>query len=162
MWQTDMVTILRAMIDDMDAKRYSDVTLVKLLVVAAFQVLTEFDFDYTVDISAQSISPDPTLPGSRSDSFTNFVCMKAACVIDRGAAIVAAGRAIAVRDGGSSVDLRGVFQGKLEILKNGWCAVYENTKFEYALNRAGEAGAIIMTPFRLYAREQTSGYMERR
>lgn len=166
-WQDDMVEILRVMVNDMDTTQtYTDDKLLRVLVVSCFQVISELQFaqTYTVSISNQTLSPDPTVEGTTDQSFVNLVTQKAACVIDRGSAIIAASRAISVRDGGSSVDLRGVFQGKLALLEKGWCAVYADTKLEYQMNGAAVAGAVVMTPFRVYAKDVfgwgQSGYIE--
>lgn len=152
-WQDDMVEILRVMVNDMDEEAYTAAKLERVLVVSAFQVLNEVDFpqDFSVSISQTSISPDPTVPAYRDNSFVNLTCLKAACVIDRGGAVTAAQRAISVRDGGSAVDLRGVFQGKLALLEKGWCAVYEDQKFEYLVGEGRVAGAVVMGPFRQVA-----------
>lgn len=153
-WDDDMVTILRVLVNDVDAKTYSDSSLVKVLLVAAFQVGLEMSFSqqFAVDIGNESISPDPTAVATKDDSFVNLTCLKAACITDRGAAILAAKQAIAVKDGSSAIDLRGNLQGKLKLLEKGWCAVYEDAKMEYlTMQSGGIAGAAVMTPFRLYA-----------
>lgn len=152
-WQDDMVEILRNLIGDTGATEvYTDAQLERVLLVAAFQVLQELDFDndYSVSISGETLTPDPTDVDTQDDTFVNLVTMKAACIADQGSAVVAAGRAIAVRDGSSSVDLRSVFKSKLDLLKQGWCAVYKDSKREYQMG-AGVAGAMVMGPFRLYA-----------
>ncbi len=153
-WQDDMTELLRVMVNDMDTPQaYSDDKLLRVLMVGAFQVLQQLTFNnsYSISIANQTITPDPTVTAFYDPSFINLVTMKAACIIDRGAAIVAAQRAISVRDGGSAVDLRGVFQGKLALLEKGWCAVYEDARLEYQAGKVRVAGALVMTPFRLYA-----------
>jgi hypothetical protein len=83
--------------------------------------------------------------------------LKAACIIDRGAASIAAKQAIRVHDGNSSIDLRGAMIGKIALLKaGGWCAVYEDAKLEYQTGQVRIAGAAIMSPFRLYAQGYSS------
>lgn len=150
-WTTEMVTMLRILVDDIEEAVYNDAKLEQVLAYAAFQVCRELPFDYVVAIATPTISPDPTDSSSKDDSFTNLVCLKAACLIDRSTAMTAAGRSIAVRDGGSSVDLTGVFGAKLRLLEQGWCAVYADAKLEYQANAVAVAGAAIMTPFRYFA-----------
>lgn len=155
-WQTDMTEVLRVLLGDMDdPPTYSDAKLQRVLVVAAFQVLQQLDFsyDFVTSIGEGEITPDPTDEATKDESFTNLVTVKAACIVDQGSAILAAGRAIAVRDGGSSVDLRGVFGAKLQLLQKGWCSVYEDAKLEYQAGQVRVAGAAVLTPFRLFARE---------
>lgn len=154
-WDEDMVGILRVMVNDPESSVYTDARLEQLLLVGAFQVCQELDFshDFVVNFPNETITPDPTEEATRDDSFVNLACLKAACIADRGGAILAARQAIAVKDGASAIDLRGNLQGKLRLLeKGGWCAVYQDAKLEYLTNASKSiAGAAIMTPFRLYA-----------
>lgn len=153
-WQDDMTELLRVMVNDMeDTPTYTDDRLERVLAVAAFQVLQElrFSFPYVVSLANTTIMPDPTDPASKDESFVNLVALKAACIIDQGSAVVAAQRAIAVKDGGSSVDLRGVFAGKFALLEKGYCAIYKDSKKEYQAGQVRIAGAAVMGPFRLYA-----------
>ena len=88
-----------------------------------------------------------------------MVCIKAACLIERGETRKSVGQGIAIRDGSSSIDLRGSMDGRLKLLEKGWCAVYEDTKLEYQASRNGTiAGAAIMTPFRVFAGFHDSAY----
>lgn len=154
-WQTELVEIVRVLTDDLDGPyRLSDAKLVRVLCVAAFQVAREVDFSQTfsVDVSAQSISPDPTLDATKEESFSNLVCLKAACILDRGQAVTAARRCFSVRDGGSSFDNTAQVKAKLALLeKGGWCASYADAKLEYEAGQVRVAGACVMSPFRLYA-----------
>lgn len=153
-FEDEAVEILRVMVDDLDAPQaFSDAKLLRVLYVAAFQVLgqVEFPTGYELNVVDQRLAPDPTAASTRDDSLLNLVTLKAACLIDRGSAVAAAGRAISVGDGGSRVDLRGVFGAKLQLLEKGWCAVYDQEKFEYQSGQARVAGAAVLTPFRLYA-----------
>lgn len=153
---TELTEILRVLVNDLDAVTYTDETLERILAVAARQVLQEMDFayPYVVTIGDEpDITPDPTddETPTRDDSFINLLTIKAACIVDQGAATLAAKQAIAVKDGTSSIDLRTVMLGKLKLLEKGWCAVYRDTKQEYQANSASIAGAMVMTPFRQYA-----------
>ena len=157
-WDDEMVAIVRTMVNDTsDTPTYSDDRLEGALVVAARLVNMELDFpvDYKANASAGSITPDPTVTSAtaaRDENFINLVCVKAACVIDRGSAILAAGQAILVKDGTSLVDLRDTWKAKLGLLSKGWCAVYEQLKAEYAASQQEAAvGAAILAPFRLYS-----------
>lgn len=156
MWQTELVEILRAMINDFDAVLYTDERLERLLVTAAFRVLQEgmvFKFVYTSDVGDQDITPDPTEPDSRDDSFSNLICLQAACIINRGDAAKAARQAISVKDGDSAIDLRSTAVLALQLLGKSWCQVYEDEKRNFKLNAMATAGAAVMGPFRLYVRE---------
>lgn len=149
-WDEDMTILLREMVNDPNSTTYTDARLVKVLILAAFQVKQEITFDttYTIDIANENISPDPTATATKDESFTNLVCLKAASIADHGSAILAARRAIAVKDGSSAIDLRGSMQGWLALLEKGWKAVYDQAKKEFILGQAAIAGAMVLTPFR--------------
>ena len=151
-WQDVADTVLRAMINDLDSTNYTDDRLEQILVVAAFQVNIEMKFNnaYTISVSNVSISPDPTASATKDDSFINMMCLKAACILDKGSAVLAASQAIKVKDGSSAIDLEGIFKGKLALLKEGWCAAYEDAKLEYMTGQSRLAGAAVMTPFRVF------------
>lgn len=159
MWYAEMITLLRVLIDDLATPHlYNDSRLSQVLAVAAHLVATELSFanEYKVNIQALTISPNPTdrspVSNTRDDNFINLTCIKAACLIERGETRKSVGQSIAIRDGSSSIDLRGSMDGRIRLLDKNWCAVYENTKMEYQTSRNGAiAGAAIMTPFRVFA-----------
>lgn len=155
-WQAEMTTLLRVLIDDIGSTQtYADKRLVQVLAVAAQLVSTELNFsnNFKVDVQALTIEPNPVdRESTRDENFINLVCIKAACLIERGETRRSVGQGIAIRDGSSSIDLRGSMDGRIKLLEKGWCAVYEDTKLEYQASRNGTiAGAAIMTPFRVFA-----------
>lgn len=162
-WKIEMVEILRAMINDFNSTDYTDLTLQRVIASAALQVNREMKFSLpykvTISITSPDIVPDPTFdgdansPSTRDDDYVNLVCLKAACMTDRGGAILAAKRAIAVKDGDSYIDLRGTLQGRLKLLETGWCSVFDAAKMEYKLGGLSSGiGVAIMSPFRLVGR----------
>lgn len=154
-WTTETVVILRTMILDLDdSPRFQDSRLEQILLVAAFQVNVEADFtnDYSINIETSTLSPDPTDSGNRDDSFINLMTLKAACILDRGLASLAAGTAIYSKEFNSSLDLRGIAQARLNVLqKGGWCKVYEDALIDHSVNSNQVAGAAILGPFRTLA-----------
>lgn len=155
-YYAEMITLTRVLIDDLATPyTYSDGRLTQIIAVAAQLVTSELSFtsDFQVNIQALTITPNPVDRSStRDDNFINLVCMKTACLIERGETRKSVGQGIAIRDGSSSIDLRGSMDGRIKLLEKGWCAVYEDTKLEYQANRTGSiAGAAIMTPFRVFA-----------
>lgn len=162
-WQAEMTTLLRVLIDDISSPQtYQDKRLVQVLAVAAQLVTSELNFanNFKVDVQALTIDPNPVdRDSTRDDNFINLVCMKAACLIDRGETRKSVSQGIAIRDGSSSIDLRGSMDGRLKLLEKGWCAAYEDAKLEYQAGRNGiVAGAAIMTPFRVFAGFHDSSY----
>lgn len=155
-WQDELTTITRRLLADTSATpKYSDDDLEETLVIAAQWVLTELRFPagFRTSVSNLTITPDPTddAGNTRDNNFVNLVCLKAACILDRGGAATAAAQAILVQDGTSRVDLRDAFKAQLQLIRQGWCAVYDAVKEDYqAGQRGGVLGAAILGPFRVF------------
>lgn len=162
-WQDETIITLRVMLGDTDeaAPTYSDDSLEKTLLVGAKQVLASLTFDqeFVVGVNAGTLSPDPTAGANRNDAFVNLMTLRAAAILDRTEASLAARRGIVVKDGSSAIDLSRVAEAKRRLLeRGGWNAAYEDAKFEYLYQRAQNvAGAAVLTPFRLYARQSLGG-----
>jgi hypothetical protein len=154
-WETECVEILRVMIGDLaETPTYADERLQRILVVSALQVRQELTFvqNFVVSIEETDIAPDPADVATRDENFLNLICMKAACLIERAETRTAAGQAISIRDGSSAIDLRAQLTGRLALLKQGWCAVYEQAKIDYTTGQSGiTVGAVIMGPVRQLA-----------
>lgn len=153
MWQAETIEILRVFIDDMDDENptYSDEKLERVLLVAAFNINTSVDFvnDYTVDIQTSTLTPDPTDPDTTDDAFVNLMCLKAACIIDRGRAITASEQAVSIKEFSTNVNLSTVAAAKQKLLeKGGWCPVFEEELVKYQLSANGVVGAAVLGPFR--------------
>jgi hypothetical protein len=154
-WQDEMVDILRTMVNDTAGSKYTDDRLQEVLTVAARLVGFDADFraDYLVDRPNLSIAPDPTTSVPRDEAFIDLVTVRAAAMLDQGAAAVAAGQAILVEDVGSKIDLREAFKAQLSLFQKGWGAVYDRMLGEYlAGQQSGSMGAVILSPFRYYRR----------
>lgn len=157
-WDETATQILRVLLDDLgDTPRYTDAKLLSVLVVAALQINQELDFTttYTVNVTNETVTPDP----EDDEAFINLVTLKSACIVNRAELLIAANRAIYVKDGAASVDLRGVPENKLKVLERGWCAAYQDAKCEFIRVQAGvsrsgatTAGAAVLSPFRFFAR----------
>ena len=107
-WQNEMVRILRHIINDLDSSSYSftDDRLEESILVSAQLVSTEIDFDkdYTIDVDALVLSPDPTA-SVKDDAFINLVVLKSACIILGSEVRSNALNSIALKDGPSSIIL---------------------------------------------------------
>lgn len=158
-WQTEMGTLLRVLLNDFTAPfQFSDQRIHQTICAAAQLVLSELNFPhpFEADVQGLSIAPDPTdrneASFTRDDNFINLVCLKAACITERGEARNAVRQGISIRDGSSAIDLRGPLEGRLALLKQGYCKAYEDAKLEYKTGRSGViAGAAILGPFRIFA-----------
>jgi hypothetical protein len=152
-WEIELVEMLRIFINDLsDTPTYSNDRLRRVLVTAAHIVAKDgmnFSYDFAVDISKQSISPDPVADATKDSNFINLVAAKAACMITSGEMRDAIKQGVSVRDGSFSVDLKGKASGYLEMAKTDWCALYTQMKEQYQMGLVGDIGAAITGPFRI-------------
>lgn len=148
-WQTDMTTIIRYLISDVDSSNYkfTDSRIQTAALVAATFVnnALNFDNDYSIDLSAVTLSPDPTDASSKDSNFVTLTCLKTACIIIGGEIRLESGNAISIKDGPSAVDLRGV-SSTLVILHKDLCAKYDNAVLDYAAGRS-IAGHAVLGPY---------------
>jgi hypothetical protein len=129
-WTTDLVLFVRTLIGDLDSTKYTDSRLQQIIAVSAYKVneQADFDNDYSVDMSAKTISPDPV---TNTDSdFTVLTAYQAACMILGSEVKTEAANSIMLRDGPSSIDLRGV-TGSLNTLYNSLCEKFEQLMTVY-------------------------------
>lgn len=161
MFQTECGRILRYMINDIDPNNqtYSDDRLTELLLVAAQLVNQEVSFNttYAIDIDQLSLAPDPTIANARDDNFINLVCLKAACILDMAETRTATSQALGIRDGSSSIDLKGSAEARLKFLDKGWCKAYTEAREEYTTSGRIIAGALISGPTKLFSRGTYGG-----
>ena len=147
-WQTEMTRILRYMLTDLDraSYAYSDARLEETIIVAAQLVLHEIDFDkdYTVDVGALTLTPDPTT-ATKDNAFINLISLKSACIILSSELRTKSLDSVRVSDGASSIDTNGIVKG-FESLSKSMCQAYEDAKIQY---KAGNsvAGTAVLTPY---------------
>ena len=148
-WQNEMVIMLRHVVNDLDSSSYSftDDRLEESILVSAQLVSTEIDFEntYTIDVDGLILTPDPTALADKDDAFINLVVLKASCVILGSEVRSNALNSIALKDGPSSIDLRGITSG-LTTLYQHLCEKYEASVMQY---KAGSsiAGQAILSPY---------------
>ena len=80
-WPVDLTLMVRSLIGDLDKTKYTDERIKQILVVGAYNVNNDADFNntYTVDVAGNSISPDPV--GEKDSDFTVLTVYKTACII---------------------------------------------------------------------------------
>ena len=148
-WQGEMGTIVRYLINDVDSSSYSfSTTRIETSILVAAQLSSfnvDFGIEYTINVEGCSLSPDPTDTDTKDDAFVSLVCLKAACMIIGGEIRSESGNAISIKDGPSSIDLRGV-TSTLAVLYKDLCSKYEAVLLDY---RAGNAvaGHAILGPY---------------
>ncbi len=150
-WPDVTIQMLRIFINDVDSTLYafSDDRLQETLVVSAQLVNQEIDFSqtYTINITAATISPDFTLTATKDDPFTNFIVLKAACIMDqslfRTKALVAGLKA---KCGPVVLETIGHLAGFKELINFGPCAAYVKLKEEWIFGNAQVVEAVL-SPF---------------
>ena len=147
-WQNEMSIIVRHLINDLDSSSYvfTDSRVEESILVSAQLVLHEIDFDntYTIDVDGSSLSPDPTTSGSKDNSFINLVSIKTASILVGSELKTHSLNAISLRDGPSSLDLRGIVSS-LKILFDDINKKYDDAKLEYKMN--GIVGQAVLGPY---------------
>ena len=148
-WCNELVLLLRHLINDLDTsdETYTDDRLEECIIAAAQFMITEIDFDqtYTLNIDEHSLSPDPTLAGSKDDDFINLTVLKAATIILKGESKKLAGQSYSVKDGSASIDIRGAYQSTKDLLDQ----MTQDLAISVQNYKAGNsiAGKAILTPY---------------
>lgn len=140
-WTSDLVWMTRVLINDLTTPyKNDDANLQRIIVCAATIVCqdVELDYDYTLDITNLTISPDPT--DVQDGIFIALVPLKAAAIINAGQYMTAISQGIKVRDGDSQIDTTGSFSGYKDILTLGPAKSYETLSWQIA---AGRSAAIV-------------------
>jgi len=147
-WQTTLPIMVRYLISDVDSSnyKYSNSRIEKTILVGAQFVSLELDFPnvYTIDIANDIISPDPTDPATKDNSFINLLALKTACIIVGSEMKTEAANAISIKDGPSAIDLRGV-ASTLSVLYKDLCDKYNAMADDYKFT--GETGQAILGPY---------------
>jgi hypothetical protein len=147
-WQTTLPIMVRYLISDVDSSnyKYSNSRIEKTILVGAQFVSLELDFPnvYTIDIANDTISPDPTDPATKDNSFINLLALKTACIIVGSEMKTEAANAISIKDGPSAIDLRGV-ASTLSVLYKDLCDKYTAMADDYKFT--GETGQAILGPY---------------
>jgi len=148
-WMTEMVIMLRLLINDMgDTQTYSDTRLAQLLCLGAKYVQEHqdgFAATYTIGVSELIMSPDPVVIGD--DDFVGLTVLKAACFIDQGTVRTkAAAAGLRATLGSLSLDTSNNLDGFLKMLDKGPCAMFDDLIKDFAYGKPALFRAIL-SPF---------------
>ena len=148
-WEGQMSTMLRHMINDVDPANYkfSNRRLETTLLVSAQLITPTMDFTNIYDINVETckLDPDPTDSSTSDFDFVALVVLKAACIIIGSEVRSEAANSISIKDGPSSIDLRGV-SNALVILYKDLCEKYEQAVLDYQAG-SSVAGTSILGPY---------------
>lgn len=146
-WDTEVIEIVRFYIGDVDEpQKYTDARIKKAAIISASILIQEIPFtnNYTIDIAAETITPDPTTTDPKDTDFINLLAMKTACLIIQGELKLYATSSMRVVDGPSSIDLASIFTN-LQKLNDNMCRMYEKNKNMYIIGQSGY-GRVVLSP----------------
>ena len=133
-WQGQMTTVVRHLVNDIDASSYTFSTdRVETTILVSAQLLimnVDFNNTYDINVEASTLSPDPTDTGTKDDPFIALACLRAACIIIGSEIRKESGNAINIKDGPSAIDLRGV-TSTLTVLYQDLCKKYDEALIDY-------------------------------
>lgn len=143
-WQTEMVPIVRYLINDATAPyTYEDSRIQQTIAIAAQLTLitTSFDKDYVVDVATPSITPDPT-DETRDDAFISLVSIQAACIILGAEVKTASQSSVRIQDGPHTIDLTG--GGAITVKRwQDMCAKFDAARKQYLGGNSKNGQAVI-------------------
>jgi len=153
-WEYDLVLMTRVLVNDLNTpQKHTDAYIQQVIVTAGILVETdvELDYNYVIDVSGVTISPDPVT--EQDLMFQSLVTLKSACILTQGDFRQAVSQGIRVRDGDSMVDTSVGFRGYRDIITLGPCASYEKLKWDIQSGKsdgrsAGSVGGAVMSPAR--------------
>lgn len=143
-WQDTTTNIVRGLIGDIDIPQtYTDARLLYIELNSAHLLLNEVSFnsDYTVDVQASSISPDPIT----DTNFINLLALRSAVLISNSEYKTAAKQSFIVKDGPSSLDTSTKYRA-LEAFAATAKQTYEKAKLDYIAGNSLSA-CCVATPF---------------
>ena len=121
-WRSQIPLMVRHLINDLEPSsyKYSDDRIETSILVSAQMITIETDFpnSYSIDIANGQLSPDPTAVDAKDNAFINLVSLKTAMIIIGSEVRTESSNAISIKDGPSSIDLRGVSSVLLALYKD--------------------------------------------
>ena len=103
----------------------------------------DFAYSYTIDLSANTIVPDPSAIGDAD--FEALVSLRTACMISQGEHRDAAKTAISVKDGPAFVDTKDRAKHLGDLAEDA-CTAYARAKMNYQMGD-GSLGRAIVGPY---------------
>jgi hypothetical protein len=144
-WQNEMTTMVRILVNDSVAPyQFSDERIEQTILVAGKYVQFDvvLDHPYTIDVSNNALSPDPTV--DNDEIFIILTTLKAACLIDQGSLRTkAAMEGVRAALGPASLSVSGAASGWEMILKHGPCKLYDDLVEHWDVANASAIAAVL-------------------
>ncbi len=144
-WETEIVEQVRVIINDIESPQvYSDTRIERASIIAAAQSIKEINYNtnYLVDITLQTITPDPTELDPKDLDFINLVSLKCACLILGGELRQYSLSSVTVVDGPSTISIGSIVKNLKDTYET-LLKQYDKAKYLY---QAGLSGQSITTP----------------
>jgi hypothetical protein len=151
-WQNTSLLMLRTMLNDagVSEMRYSTQRLEELLITSAYFLPLGINFNstYVVDVSAYTITPDPSTTAD-GDEFISFMVLKSACIADEGnfrnAALL---QGVNARVGPAHINTSAYGSHLTVLLTEGPCKAFQELRKEYNFSYEGKKIIrAVMSPF---------------
>ncbi len=140
-WEDEAIPLLRVLVgDSVSPYTYCDSGLIDIFVGSAKLVISEVSFDnnYTVTLSTNTISPDP----SNDTYFLSLVSLKAAYIVASSEYKNQSLQSFSITDGPSSISTAAsavALKARMDqLLKD-----YERAKMQFALGQSSSIGAVL-------------------
>jgi hypothetical protein len=167
-WQNELTIIVRHIIGDLDSDNYSfsDSRIEESILVAAQLIHNEMEFlvDYNIEVDNGSLTPDPTTTAvgssSKDDDFIAICCLRSGLLLTNSLLRTYALKAFSIRDGSSSLDMRGIVAG-LKMVNDDLTKKYETVKLDYQTGKLG-FGKVILSPYSPGSDNANRGYIDYR
>lgn len=146
-WTTEVIEVVRYIIGDLDTPyKYSDERITKAASISASVLINEIPFanNYVVNVSTNTITPDPTEVDPKDYDFINLLALKTSCLILQGEMKVYAGSSLRIVDGPSTIDVGSIYSNTQQMLAD-LIRTYESKKMYYLMSSSGY-GKAITTP----------------
>jgi hypothetical protein len=167
-WENELTIIVRHVIGDLDSDSYtfSDARIEECILVAAQLIHNEMDFviDYSIEVDNGTLTPDPTQTAvgtsNKDDDFIALCCLRTGLLLNNSLLRTYALKAISIRDGASSLDMKGVTAG-LKMVNDDLTRKYEAVKLDYQTSKLG-LGKSILGPYSPGSDTANRGYVDYR
>jgi hypothetical protein len=145
-WTDEMPLMLRYIIGDVDVpQKYTDNRLQTSLLVSCKFVSAEANFSqvFVSNLTAMTLTPDPTVDPTIDDWYSNLVVLKSACqIIQAEEKLLTNGGAIMFKEGSAMVDMRDLARHKKELLTE-VLSQYDNAMLNYKMGVRPSCAAVI-------------------
>jgi len=163
-WQTEMVLVLRHIIDDVDPDNYmfSDNRLEETILASTYLLQIELEFlnAYQVDVDSGIINPDPTMTSPKDDDFIALCCIQAGIVLYRSILKTYSLKGVSIRDGASAIDTTSIV-GNLKTVYQDLVNKFDHMKLMYQTGKYG-FGKSILGPYSPGSDTANRGYIDYR